>query len=52
MYPLFYRNFENFKFLHFYVSKNYEIKYIDIDIYTRSVCKKSLLKKYIVFWEI
>jgi hypothetical protein len=43
--------FWKFKISYFYVSKNYEVKYIER--YIREECmQKSPVKKYIVFWEI
>jgi hypothetical protein len=43
---LHFQNLENFKISHFYISKNYEVKYIHR--YIQDKC----IKKYIIFWEI
>jgi hypothetical protein len=48
---LHFQNLEFFKISHFYISKNYGVKYINR--YVQEECvRKSLVKKYVVFLKI
>jgi hypothetical protein len=56
--PSIFQNFENFKISHFYVFKNYDVKYIDRYIHEECTQKVPLKIRYILgnmkktnFWE-